>query len=500
MLALVVLHASAWAQSLEQKPPTFRASLTGGAAWRTSDRRQGAVGLHYDGIAPPVVRFAGAVFFLPWLGFALDASYETFVVAGLLDGSRKEQRLHGGRLLGELAARWSPKSSIGLELHLGYGGGWWPMMGLDGVEVIGRAVGWHGPTISFLIGFEPEGPVGGQLFGRFAQALGGNQAGVTPFNASAGFQLFFGNLAVGDLRGAVVLESEVIGVRGGDDTSGLENNFNQLAVRFGLGLRLRHQPPAPSVVAPPDGTTGRIRGRVLFAGVGVANASVTVGTLPLIKSGPGGDFELERVQPGKYTVAATAEGYRPAEQSVEVRAGEEAVVSLELRRPTGPGRIKGVVKGEKDAPLAGAEVSLEGKPPVKTAADGSYTLEGAGPGVTKVVVKAKGYKDGDDAAQVPPEGIATLDLTLVKLGEKPLATIRGSVQAASGRKVKATVRVSDVNLTIPIKGDGRFVVQVPGGKYTLTIEAAGYVTQVKTVEVADGDQAIFHCDLQPAGR
>jgi hypothetical protein len=26
------------------------------------------------------------------------------------------------------------------------------------------------------------------------------------------------------------------------------------------------------------------------------------------------------------------------------------------------------------------------------------------------------------------------------------------------------------------------------------------VTQVKTVEVADGDQAIFHCDLQPAGR
>ena len=92
------------------------------------------------------------------------------------------------------------------------------------------------------------------------------------------------------------------------------------------------------------------------------------------------------------------------------------------------------------------------------------------------------------------------NLTLLKQGERAPATIRGLVKSAAGKPVKAQVRISEVSLNVPVKADGRFVVQVPGGKYTLTIEAAGYVTQVKTVEVADGDQAIFHCDLQPAGR
>jgi len=503
VLALVVLHATAWAQAQEQKPPSFRASLTGGAAWRTSDRREPtALGLHYDGIAPPVIHFAGAAFFVPWLGFALDASYETLVAVGNdLSGSGMpaRPRLHGVRLLGELVGRWSPKPFIGLELHAGYGGGTWPMLGLNNGVAVDNAMGWHGPHVGFAVAFEPDGPIGGQLFGRFGLGLGGNRT-ITPSNASAGFQLFFGNLVVGNLHGAVLLEAELIGARGGTDASGQEDNFNQLQLRGALGLRVRHQEPPPPAAVPRAAGTGSIRGRVQFAGTGVAGASVTAGTLPLVKSGPGGDFELPKVPPGNYTVRATADGYKPVEAPVVVKAGDETDVSLNLTRPSGPGRIKGVVKGEKDAPIEGAEVALEGKAPVKTGADGSYTLEGAGPGVTKVTVKAKGYKDSDDAAQVPPEGVATLDFTLVKQGEKLMATIRGSVQAASGRKIKGTVKISDVNLTIPIKGDGRFVVQVPGGKYTLTIEAAGYVTQVKTVEVADGDQAIFHADLQPAGR
>ncbi len=40
--------------------------------------------------------------------------------------------------------------------------------------------------------------------------------------------------------------------------------------------------------------------------------------------------------------------------------------------------------------------------------------------------------------------------------------------------------------------------KVPGGKYQVRIEARGYVPQTKTVEVADGDQAIFNIDMHPA--
>jgi hypothetical protein len=102
---------------------------------------------------------------------------------------------------------------------------------------------------------------------------------------------------------------------------------------------------------------------------------------------------------------------------------------------------------------------------------------------------------------VPAESEAVVNFALPKAGEKALATIRGLiVRAVSGKPVKANVRINELNLNVQVKPDGRFVVQVPGGKYTLVIDAPGFVSQAKAVEVADGDQAIFHCDLQPVSR
>lgn len=62
--------------------------------------------------------------------------------------------------------------------------------------------------------------------------------------------------------------------------------------------------------------------------------------------------------------------------------------------------------------------------------------------------------------------------------------------------MKATVRVVELKLKLPVKPDGRFSADVPSGKYTLIIEARGYLTQTKTVEVSGGDQAIFHAELE----
>jgi hypothetical protein len=62
--------------------------------------------------------------------------------------------------------------------------------------------------------------------------------------------------------------------------------------------------------------------------------------------------------------------------------------------------------------------------------------------------------------------------------------------------VKATVRVVELKVKLAVKADGRFTADVPSGKYTLVIEAKGYVTQTKTVVVSGGDQAIFHTELE----
>ena len=456
-MGLVLLSAlAAWAEPQEQEPPRYRASLTLGAAARNSDAAvAGVVPLHIGGVSPTVVHFAGAYFFKSFIGAALDASFETYGIEGDdLNSPRQhvKKQLFGFRVIAEAVGRFSPKSWVGLELHLGYAGGMWPSIRLEGPDVVRSPVVWHGPSIGFAIALEPDAAIGGQLFGRFIPSFGIGTP-LNPTSLSSGLQVHFLDIALlSDLRLALLLEGEVIGAGSDKGTQ----SFSQLQLRFAFGVRIRQQspPPAGGVVGPKEGT-GSIRGRVVTGGIGLSGVTISSATLPETTTGPEGDFRLTDVAAGKHTLKAVLEG---------------------------------------------AEVTAEGKPAVKSAADGTYAVESVGPGPVKVTVTAKGYKPAEDAAQVPPEGVATLDFALVKIGAGVPATIRGSVRAVSGKAVKATVKISDVNLTIPIKGDGRFVVQVPGGKYTLTIEAAGYVSQVKTVEVADGDQAIFQVDLQPIGR
>ena len=91
-----------------------------------------------------------------------------------------------------------------------------------------------------------------------------------------------------------------------------------------------------------------------------------------------------------------------------------------------------------------------------------------------------------------------LDFLLVAKATEVRATLRGLIRAKSGEMVKATVRVVELKLKLEVKADGRFSAEVPSGKYTLVIEARGFVTQTKTVEVSGGDQAIFHAELEPA--
>ena len=505
-MGMVVMSATARAEPQEQEPPRYRLFLTGGAAGRNTEQTQSmVVPLKVGGVSPTVLHAGGALFFLSWLGAALDASFETYAIMGRdLANSRDIRRqLFGFRVMGEAVGRWSPRSWIGLELHVGYAGGMWPAIALNGPnDVVPAPIGWHGPSLGFAITLEPEAAIGGQLFGRFQPAVGGNRR-ITPWALSSGLQVWFGNFALGGHRLAGLIEGEIIGTGGeADRGTSTESSFSQLQVRFALGLRLRQQSPPPIVdVNAPKPGMGKIRGRVVTGGIGLSGVSITSPTLPATTSGPEGDFELNDVAPGKHTMKALLEGYKPAEVVADVPAGDEAVVTLALLKPTGPGKLRGVVKSEKDAPIADAEVTAEGRAAVKTGADGAYTIDGVGPGPVKVTVKApKGFQNAEDAAQVPPEGISTLDFTLLAAGVVQPATIRGSVRAVRGKLGRALVRISDVNLTVPIKGDGRFVVQVPGGTYTLTIEAAGFVTQVKTVEVADGDQAIFQVDLQPVGR
>jgi len=100
--------------------------------------------------------------------------------------------------------------------------------------------------------------------------------------------------------------------------------------------------------------------------------------------------------------------------------------------------------------------------------------------------------------QVPPEASATVTFTLKATGVRAKATVKGLVLGADGAVPKATVTLAEKKLTVKVKPDGRFELEVPGGRHTITIQAPGYVTQSKVLELADGDQAIFHLELEKA--
>jgi hypothetical protein len=181
---------------------------------------------------------------------------------------------------------------------------------------------------------------------------------------------------------------------------------------------------------------------------------------------------------------------------VAIREGErQAMPKLpEVKRATGPGRIRGVVWGE-GKPVAGAVVRV-GEKRVVADAEGRFVVAEVGPGPVTMQVQAAGFKDAEEVAQVPPEAEAELDFALVLKAVEARATLRGLIRAKSGETLKATVRVVERKLKLQVKADGRFSAEVPSGKYTLIIEARGYVTQTKTVEVSGGDQAIFHAELE----
>jgi hypothetical protein len=510
LLALVIAHASAWGDSLDDEriPTVSRLSVTYGAAYRDSTQagpadQDLAPGEHFAGVVPSVVHISGAYFFTRWLGVSLDLSGEWFWVTGVVDPitmATNSTIIGGFRALPDVTVRWAPQAFFSVEGHVGVGGGIWPSFYQDTPATVANAgVRYIGPFVGFTVAFEPDGPVGGQIFARGAlvnpsqhlnDALGSKWG-------SVGGQLFFGNFELGDLRGAIVLEYELLVTYGSRADAPLYQ-FQQSQNRFGLGLRFRQEGPT-SATGLHKPTTGTLRGHVVADGAGVNSATIEAQGKQAISDATGA-FELSGLD-GLVQVRVTAPGFKSAEQAVEVPHGGEATVSFTLVRPTGPGTLHGFVKSDKpEGPIEGAEVTAEGHAPVRSAADGSFTVEKVGPGPVKVAAKAKGFANGEEIVQIPPEAEASVTFTLAKQGEKAPATVRGVVRALNGKAVRAQVRITELNLNVQVKADGRFVVQVPGGKYTLVIEAPGYVTQTKPLEVADGDQAIFHCELQPVAR
>ena len=158
-----------------------------------------------------------------------------------------------------------------------------------------------------------------------------------------------------------------------------------------------------------------ITGRVTAAdtGGGLPTATVTAydedgnvaGRQAVVASSPNpgqiGNYSIEGLEPGTYTVTAEAPGYEPQTRTITAPAGQTPNVTFNLQpvEVEDPGAIAGTVTDDTGAPLAGATVTAGGES-ATTSTDGSYLIEGLAAGEHTVTATAAGYQEASQTATV----------------------------------------------------------------------------------------------------
>lgn len=238
-----------------------------------------------------------------------------------------------------------------------------------------------------------------------------------------------------------------------------------------------------------------VGGTVVSASDGkpIANALLsmrpTEGMEFLITAGtkPDGGFRMYRVPPGSYRLQARAPGFSPAEQQIQLAAGE-TLGDLELRlAPTqgarlqvrlASGSIPEIVHVLVRGP-AGETVLAESRPPD---ADGVVELSTVPPGAWDLVVAAEGAATAAGSLRVPSE---PLSLTL-----RPAGSVTVQVPALATSDLFATLRLLGPDRqpfwTLGPGGQIQRQWTLVGGKGGISGVPAG--TWVLEVETPDGQK------------
>jgi hypothetical protein len=78
--------------------------------------------------------------------------------------------------------------------------------------------------------------------------------------------------------------------------------------------------------------------------------------------------------------------------------------------------------------------------------------------------------------------------------------ISGVIHGEAGQPVTARISVAELGVYTRADGQGAFRFDVPPGRYTLTVEAEGYLPQTKVITVGQGEQHIYNLELQKEAR
>lgn len=211
--------------------------------------------------------------------------------------------------------------------------------------------------------------------------------------------------------------------------------------------------PEPVTVRLKPGET--LRGRVLGPDGGpVAGATVEATgaeSRQMAQTAADGTFVLEGLAPGELRLVATASGGLRGEAAARAGSGEEVVLRLER-----PGRIVGRVLDPEGSPVAGASVMQFGpddfsRGPLKTGADGGFSVEEAEPGTWRLSARAEGFA-GSPAREVE---VKAGEDSVVELRLERGGVVEGVVRGLEGSELDRC-RVLGGGAETRVQPDGSF--------------------------------------------
>lgn len=238
--------------------------------------------------------------------------------------------------------------------------------------------------------------------------------------------------------------------------------------------------------------SGVIRGQIRKAADNTPLPDVLVGTngSPSLTATTGidGRYEIVNVPAASVQVTASKSGFIDAKGTATIAAGAALVFSPSLyatgTTPPTTGKFIGkVVAAGSGAALSGVSVKLDGTARATTAADGTFTVDLA-VGSYAFEFGLTGY-DPVRGSLIVTAGSVTDAGTVALSPARTTTKISGQVTKAGGAALSgATVKV-DGGPSVTTGADGRYVLDnLAGTSFTLTVSAAGYVTQAVTLQVA----------------
>lgn len=189
----------------------------------------------------------------------------------------------------------------------------------------------------------------------------------------------------------------------------------------------------------------------------------------------------------------------PPEETTEViQAPEETTLP-----PVETGGIRLVIVDHTGHPISDATVTLEFKDregqvqsrTVPLLERNEYELLEVPTGDVKITITANLLKEQHQLVTVTSGDVQDLDVELDR-AETVSSQLRGIVRSYAGEGIAAKVTVFPGNLSTSSDKKGEFVLDLAPGTYRVSIEAEGYRTQNRSLDVRPGAVTILNADLQ----